>query len=317
MFSLTEHHFRVEFLNYHHLRYFWLVAREGNLRKAAEKLHVSQSAISAQITALEGVLGEQLFRRSPRGLTLTETGHQAFSYAEEIFALGQDFLHSIKQRPTARPLRVRIGIADSLPKLISQEIVRPVFRLPQPVHAVFAEGKAADLLAQLAVFRLDLVLADEPAPSGFPLKAFNHLLGESGVTLCAERKLAVKLRRRFPRSLHDQPMLLPTSGTALRRTLERWFQEQGIQPRAVAEYDDTALMTMAAADELGCFPLPTVAVNEAVARYGLQTIGVARGCVVQFYAISAERKLTHPAVVAITANAAGKLTGRSRNNGQG
>ncbi len=297
----------MEFLNYHHLRYFWLVAQAGNLRKAADKLHVSQSAISAQIAALEGVLGEKLFRRSPQGLTLTETGHQAFSYAEEIFALGQDFLHSIKQRPTARPLRVRIGIADSLPKLISQEIVRPIFRLPQPVHAVFTEGKAADLLAQLAVYRLDLVLADEPAPSGFPLKAFNHLLGESGVTLCAERKLARKLRRQFPRSLHHEPMLLPTSGTALRRTLERWFQEQGIQPRAVAEYDDTALMTMAAADELGCFPLPTVAVGEAASRYGFQTIGEARGCMVQFYAISAERKLSHSAVVAITANAASNL----------
>ena len=301
----------MEFLNYHHLRYFWFVAQEGNLRKAAEKLHVSQSAISAQIAALEAMLGEKLFRRSPRGLTLTETGHQAFSYAEEIFALGQDFLQSIKQRPTARPLRVRIGIADSLPKLISQEIVRPVFLLPQSVHAIFTEGKAADLLAQLAVYRLDLVLADEPAPSGFPLKAFNHLLGESGVTLCAEPKLAVRLRRRFPRSLHHEPMLLPTSGTALRRTVERWFQEQGIQPRAVAEYDDTALMMMAAADELGCFPLPTLAVKEAVSRYGFQAVGEARGCAVQFYAISAERKLTHPAVMAITSNAAGKLAGKS------
>lgn len=301
----------MEFLNYHHLRYFWVVAQEGNLRKAAEKLHVSQSAISAQIAALEGVLSEKLFRRSPRGLTLTETGHQAFSYAEEIFALGQDFLHSIKQRPTTRPLRVHIGIADSLPKLLSQEIVRPVFRLRQPVHAVFTEGKAADLLAQLAVYRLDLVLADEPAPSGFPLKAFNHLLGECGVTFCAERKLAFKLRRQFPCSLHNEPMLLPTSGTALRRTLERWCQEQGIQPRAVAEYDDAALMKVAAADGLGCFPLPSLAVNEAVSRYGFKTVGEAQGCVVQFYAISAERKLTHPAVVAITSNAVGKLAGRS------
>lgn len=301
----------MEFLNYHHLRYFWVVAQERNLRKAAEKLHISQSAISAQIAALESVLGEKLFRRSPRGLLLTETGHQAFSYAEEIFALGQEFLHSIKQRPTTSPLRVRIGIADSLPKLISQEIVRPIFSLRQPIHAVFTEGKAADLLAQLAVYRLDLVLADEPAPSGFPLKAFNHLLGESGVTFCAERKLALKLRRQFPGSLNNAPILLPTSSTALRRTLERWFREQKIEPRAVAEYDDAALMTVAAADELGCFPLPSLAVNEVVSRYGFKTIGEAQGCVVQFYAISAERKLTHPAVVAITANTIGKLTGRS------
>lgn len=300
----------MEFLNYHHLRYFWVVAQEGSLRKASEKLHVSQPTISAQIATLEGVLGEKLFRRSPRGLTLTETGHQAFSYAEEIFALGQDFLHSVKQRPTARPLRVNIGIADSLPKLVSHEIIKPIFSLSQPVQAVCLENKTSDLLAQLAVYRLDIVLADEPAPSAFPLKTFNHLLGESGVTFCAERKLAMRLRRQFPCSLHNEPILLPTSGTALRRTLEKWFQEQGIHPRVVAEYDDAALMKVAAADGLGCFPLPTVAVNEAVTRYGFHIVGHAKGCAVQFYAISAERKLTHPAVVAITSNARGRLFGK-------
>lgn len=300
----------MEFLNYHHLRYFWVVAQEGSLRKASEKLHVSQPTISAQIATLEGVLGEKLFRRSPRGLTLTETGHQAFSYAEEIFALGQDFLLSVKQRPTARPLRVNIGIADSLPKLVSHEIIKPIFSLSQPVQAVCLENKTSDLLAQLAVYRLDIVLADEPAPSAFPLKTFNHLLGESGVTFCAERKLAMRLRRQFPCSLHNEPILLPTSGTALRRTLEKWFQEQGIHPRVVAEYDDAALMKVAAADGLGCFPLPTVAVNEAVTRYGFHIVGHAKGCAVQFYAISAERKLTHPAVVAITSNARGRLFGK-------
>ncbi len=299
----------MEFLNYHHLRYFWVVAQEGGLRKAAEKLNVSQPTISAQIAALEGVLGEKLFHRGPRGLTLTETGHQAFSYAEEIFALGQDFLQAVKQRPTTRPLRINIGIADSLPKLVSHEIIKPIFNLSQAVHAICHENKTADLLAQLAMFRLDIVLADEPAPSSFQVKTFNHLLGESGVTFCAERQLAMRLRRQFPGSLHSEPMLLPTSGTALRRTLEKWFQEQGIHPRVVAEYDDAALMKVAAEDGLGCFPLPTAAVGEAVARYGFQIVGQAKGCTVQFYAISAERKLTHPAVVAITSNARSKLFG--------
>jgi len=297
----------VEFLNYHHLRYFWVVAHEGNLRKAAEKLHVSQPAISAQLAALEGVLGEKLFHRSPRGLTLTETGHRVFSYAEEIFALGQDLLQAVKQQPTARPLRINIGIADSLPKLVSHEIIKPIFHLGQPVQAVCLENKASDLIAQLAVYRLDIVLADEPAPSALPIKTFNHLLGESGVTFCAESGLARKLRRQFPCSLHEQPMLLPTPGTALRRTLEKWFQEQGIRPRIVAEYDDAALMKVAAEDKLGAFPLPTVAVGEALARYGFQNIGDAQGCSVQFYAVTAERKLTHPAVVAITSNARGAL----------
>ena len=169
------------------------------------------------------------------------------------------------------------------------------------------ENKTSDLLVQLALYRLDIVLADEPAPSALPLKTFNHLLGENGVTFCAERKLATRLRRQFPCSLHHETMLLPTAGTALRRTLELWFQAQGIHPRVVAEYDDAALMKVAAEDGLGCFPLPTVAVAEAVARYGFQIVGVAESCAVQFYAISAERKLTHPAVVAITSNARGAL----------
>lgn len=299
----------MEFLNYHHLRYFWIVAREGSLRKAAERLRVSQPTISEQIAALENVLGEKLFRRGSRGLTLTETGNRAFSYAEEIFNLGQEFLLSVKQQPTTRPLRVNIGIANSLPKLVSHEMIKPIFRLNQPVQAACLENKTADLIAQLSVFRLDIVLADEPAPSGLPMKMFNHLLGASGVTFCAGGQLAAELREAFPGSLHQQPMLLPTSGTALRRTLEKWFQEEGIHPRLVAEYDDTALMMVAAADGLGCFPLPAVAVNEAIARYGIQPVGQARGCAVQFYAISAERRLTHPAVLAITSHARGGLFG--------
>lgn len=299
----------MEFLNYHHLRYFWVVAQEGNLRKAAERLHVSQPAISAQIAALEESLGEKLFHRGPRGLILTEMGHRAFSYAEEIFALGQDFLHSVNQRPTTRPLRVGIGIADSLPKLVSYEMIKPIFNLGQPVQAVCLENKTSDLLAQLAVFRLDIVLADEPAPSSLAIKTFNHLLGESGVIFCAARKSAKKLKRQFPCSLHEAPMLLPTSGTALRRTLEKWFQEQGIQPRVVAEFDDAALMKVAAADGIGSFPLPAVAEEEAVSRYGFEVVGLAQGCTVQFHAISAERKVTHPAVVAITSNARGNLFG--------
>ena len=293
----------MEFLNYHHLRYFWVVAKEGGLRKAAEKLHVSQPTISAQIAALEGVLKEKLFRRGGRSLTLTEAGHRVLSYAEEIFSLGQELLDSARQQPTARPMRVDIGITDSLPKLVSYEIIKPIFNLEQPVQAVCREGKAADLLAQLAAYRLDIVLADEPAPSSLPIKVFNHLLGECGVTFCAERKLAAALKRRFPQSLTDAPVLLPASNAALRRSLEKWFQTQQIRPRLVAEFDDAALMTVAAVDGLGFFAVPTLVVKEAVARYGFQIIGRAEECRQQFYAISAERKLTHPAVLAITSQA--------------
>jgi LysR family transcriptional activator of nhaA len=168
----------MEFLNYHHLRYFWAVAKEGGLTKAAEKLHVSQPTICTQVQALEAVLEEKLFRRNGRALALTDAGEQVFSYADEIFSLGEDLLNTLKTRPTTRPLRVRIGIVDSLPKLVSYEIIKPIFHLPQAVQAACHEAKVADLLVQLAAYRLDIVLADEPAPGSLNLKAFNHLLGE-------------------------------------------------------------------------------------------------------------------------------------------
>jgi len=293
----------VEFLNYHHLRYFWVVAKEGGLRRAADKLHVSQPTISAQIAALEGVLGEKLFRRGGRALTLTEAGHRVLSYAEEIFLLGQELFDAARQQAVARPLRVHIGITDSLPKLISYEIIKPIFKLEQPVLAVCREGKVADLLGQLAAYRLDIVLADEPAPSSLPIQVFNHLLGECGVAFCAERKLAATLKRKFPQSLCHAPALLPASNTALRRSLEKWFQAGEIRPRVVAEFDDPALMKAAAVDGLGFFALPTRVMQEAVAGYDFQLIGRVDDCRQQFYAISAERKLTHPAVLAVTSQA--------------
>ncbi|MBI2929459.1 MAG: LysR family transcriptional regulator [Verrucomicrobia bacterium] len=293
----------MEFLNYHHLRYFWEVAKEGGLRKAAEKLHVSQPTISAQITTLEGVLGGKLFRRGGRALALTEAGQQVFSFAEEIFSLGEDLMNTMKQRPTTRPLRVNIGITDSIPKLLSYEMIKPIFQLPEAVQASCCEGKVPDLLAQLATYRLDVVLSDEPAPASGTLKTFNHLLGECGVSFCAEPKLAARLKRQFPASLHDAPALLPSPNSALRRSLEKWFREQKISPRLVAEFDDAALVKVAATDGLGFFALPSLVASEAVTRYGVKIIGHAPKCSQHFYAISAERRLTHPAVVAITARA--------------
>lgn len=303
----NEYRGRVDFLNYHHLRYFWIVAKEGSLRKAAETLHVSQPTISAQVAALEGVLDEKLFHRGGRALTLTEAGHRVLSYAEEIFSLGQELLDTAQQRPSARTLRVHIGITDSLPKLVSYEIIKTIFKLKQPVQAVCREGKAADLLAQLAAYRLDIVLADEPAPSSLPIKVFNHLLGECGLAFCAEPKLAATLKRKFPKSLTDAPVLLPANNAALRQSLEKWFHAREIRPRLVAEFDDAALMKVAAVDGLGFFALPTLVVKEAVACYGFQIIGRTEDCRQQFYAISAERKLTHPAVLAITSNARAAL----------
>ena len=297
----------MEFLNYHHLRYFWTVAKEGGLTKAAAKLHVSQSTISAQIQALEGVLGERLFRRAGRHLALTDAGQHVLMYAEEIFSIGQDLLDSVKQRPTSRPLRLRLGVADALPKLVTCKIIEPIFHLPHPVQLSCWETKLSDLLLELASYRLDVVLAEEPASSGVTTHVFNHFLGECGVTFCAEPRLAAKLRRGFPKSLHGAPALLPMSNSALRRSLEKWFHATGVRPRLVGEVEDPALVSLLAHRGLGFISVPAIVTIETVTRYGLRTIGRTGDCQQQFYAITPERKLTHPAVVAITSSARDRL----------
>lgn len=298
-------------LNYHHLRYFWMVAREGSVRRAAERMHVSQPTVSAQVRALEDALGEKLFRRAGRGLALTEAGERARRYADDIFALGDELQATVREPGAASPLRVSIGITDSVPKLLSHAIVRPAFTSAPAVQVVCHEGRVSDLLGELAAFRLDLVLADEPAPSSLPVKTHHHLLGGCGVVLCATPKLVAKLKPRFPRSLDGAAALLPAAHSALRRTLEAWFEAQGVKPRVVAEYDDGALMTMAAADGLGFLPVPIAAAREAATRWGLRAIGKAGDCRVQFYAITTERRVQHPAVVAITRAALRTLSERA------
>ena len=290
----------MEWLNYHHLRYFWTVAKEGSLARAAAKLHVSQPSISEQIRELEEAFGEKLFRREGRSNKLTDAGQVVFGYAEEIFALGRELMNSVKQRPGARTLRLCVGAADSFPKLVTNEILKPVFTMPQAVHVVCREGKMEDLLAQLAAHRLDLVLSDEPAPSSTNFKVFSSALGESSVTLCAEAKLATKLKKNFPKSLNDAPALLPAENTALRRSLESWFRAHNLRPNVVAEFDDLALMKVMAADGRGFIAVPTVALKEAVSRYHFRSLGQATNCRVQFHALTAERRIAHPAVSLIT-----------------
>lgn len=299
----------MDFLNYHHLRYFWVAAKEGGLTRAARKLSVSQPSICTQIQALERAFGEKLLRRTSRGLALTEAGQKVFSFAEEIFSLGEELLNTMKQQPTARPMRVNVGITDSLPKLLTYEMLKPVFRLLQAVQVSCCEGKFPDLLAQLATYRLDVVLSDEPAPASGNVKTFNHQLGDCAVDFCAEPKLASHLKRGFPRSLHGAPALLPAPNSALRRSLEKWFRERNIAPRIVAEFDDAALVKVAAADGLGFFAVPAVVATEAISRYRFKIVGRAEDCRQQFYAISAERRLTHPAVQAITSQAQKALFG--------
>lgn len=299
----------MEWLNYHHLRYFWTTAKEGSLARAAAKLRVSQPSISGQIRELEAAFGEKLFRRAGRNNVLTDAGHVVFGYAEEIFALGAEMMNAVGQRPGAKTLRLYVGVADSFPKLVTNEILKPVFDLPQEVHAICREGKMEDLLAQLAAHRLDIVLADEPPASNTNFRVFNHPLGETGTTFLAEEKLAAKLKRRFPASLQDAPALLPTENTALRRSLETWFRAKDVRPRVVAEFEDLALMKIMAAEGRGFIAVPSLVAKDAMAHYHFRMIGRADDCRLEFHAITAERRIVHPAVARITDKARAMLEG--------
>lgn len=300
----------MEWLNYHHLLYFWTVAKKGSLRAASESLHVSQPSISAQLQSLEASLGQRLFQPAGRGKVLTEAGQMVLSYADEIFTIGGELLNAVKNRPTTRAPRLNVGISDSFPKLAAYEILKPVFALPQPMHLICHEGKITDLIAQLAVHRLDAVLADEPASSSHNLRAFNHLLGRSGVSFCAAPTLAPLLRKGFPRSLHGAPALMPSEHTPMRRALENWLRRQRIQPVVLGEFDDAALMKVMACEGAGFLAVPSVMADDAVRRYGFEVIGATTQCQVEFYAITAERRLAHPGVLLIAEQASKHIFGR-------
>jgi LysR family transcriptional activator of nhaA len=290
----------MEWLNFHHLRYFWTVARKGGVRKAAQELHVSQPSISAQLGLLEESLGEKLFKRSGRNLILTEVGHVVLSYADEIFSAGRELMSAVKQRPSARPLRLHIGITDAVSKLITFEILKAAFRFAEPIHIICREGEIGPLVTQLQAHRLDIVLADEPASSSLEAKTFNHRLGRSGVTFCAVPSLAAKLRRNFPQSLDGAPALLPSENMGVRAALETWFDAQGIRPRVIGEFEDSALMEVCSSGGRGFTVVHTVVDRAALKHYGLRVIAKVEECGSDFFAITAERRVKHPAALAIT-----------------
>ncbi|HMG73969.1 MAG TPA: LysR family transcriptional regulator [Pyrinomonadaceae bacterium] len=293
----------MEWLNYHHLRYFWTVARKGGVRKAAEDLHVSQPSISAQLRLLEESLGQKLFRRSGRNLVLTETGQLVLNYADEIFSAGRELMNAVKQRPGKHPVRVNIGLTDAFPKLIAFQILRAAFRSEAAVHMICREGEIGPLVSHLQAHRLDIVLADEPASSALKAKTFNHRLGRSGITFCAVPSLAAKLRRNFPQSLDGAPALLPTQNMGMRAALETWFDSKAIRPRLVGEFEDSALMEVCSTGGRGFTAVHTVVDRAALKHFGLRVIARVDECGTDFYAITAERRVKHPAAVAITEHA--------------
>lgn len=288
----------IEWLNYHHLRYFHAIAREGSLRKASEVLRCSQPSICSQVKLLEEALGETLYRRSGRSIALTSFGRVIYEYAESIFSIGRELLSTARRAASAATLRLQVGILDSFPKLLSIEVLKPVFERRPVVQVTCREGKIEDLLGQLASHRLDAILSDEAPPAGMQIKTFSHLLGESGLTFCASPELAARLKKKgvFPGLLHDAPFLLPTQNTTLRRDIEKWFEANKIEPMVVGEFEDAALAKIVATEGYGVTVVPTIVEAEAVERYGFAPVGRTSGCGVRLFLITAERNFEHPAV---------------------
>lgn len=301
----------MEWVNYHHLLYFWVVAREGGLVPAGKVLRLSHPTLSAQIHALEGQLGEKLFTKVGRKLELTEMGGVVYRYAEEIFSLGREMVDTVKGRATGKPLRLNVGVSDVVPKLVVRRLLEPALRMDQPVRLVCYEDSYEKLLADLALHTLDIVISDAPVPPRSGVRAFNHLLGECGVSFFGTKALAAAYRRGFPRSLDGAPFLLPLEQLTLRRALNQWFDANGIKPRVVAEFEDSALLKVFGADGIGVFPSASAVEGEVAAQYGVELIGRAETVRERFYAISIERRLKNPAVVAISNAARQLLLGRS------
>lgn len=294
-------------LNYKHLWYFYIVAREGSITRACERLHVTQPAISAQLRKLERSVGERLFEKSGRNLALTEAGKVAYEYAEEIFALGRELTDTLHQRPTGKPLRLAVGVVDSLAKLVTYRLLQPALRMEEPVRLLLRDDRPERLFAELSVHGLDLVLTDAPLPPSVSVRAYDHLLGECGVCVFGAPALAERYRPGFPGSLDGAPFLLPTESTTLRRSLERWFEAEDVAPHVVAEIADSSLLKTFGQAGMGMFAGPVVIEAEIRRQYQVETIGRVPGVVERFYAISIERRIKHPAVLAISSAARAEL----------
>ncbi len=290
-------------LNYKHLHYFWVVAREGGIARASERLHLTPQTISSQISLLEDYVGEPLFRRVGRSLELTDTGRLVLEYADEIFSLGNELEDALHNLPDTRPMSFRVGIADVVPKSIAYRLTAPALALKTPVHIVCREGTLETLLADLAVHRLDLVIADGPVPQGVKVSGFNHPLGECGMSFLAGPGLAGRLDGSFPGLLDGAPMLLPSQSSGVRRRLEQWLDRQRLHPQIVGEFDDSALMKAFGQTGMGVFVTPTPIAAEVEQQYGVRVIGQTEEVREEFYAISVERRISHPAVAAITETA--------------
>jgi LysR family transcriptional activator of nhaA len=297
-------------INFKHLHYFWVTAKAGGVMRAGEQLHTTPQTLSGQIKLLEEALGRKLFRKSGRRLELTEAGRLALGYADEIFALATDLEETVRQAHGGqRVLDFRVGVADVVPKSVAYRLIEPALAVPEPVRLVCNEGKFTELLADLALHRIDLVIADEPIAKRVSVMAFNHPLGTSPMSFLCAPALHAQLTGPFPQCLNGAPMLLQGATSSIRPQLESWFTQHGLHPRVIGEFEDAALMKAFGREGRGVFVSPSVVDEETCAQYEVQVVGRTEELVEQFIAISVERRITHPCVAAITHAARGKLFG--------
>lgn len=289
-------------LNYNHLLYFWTVAREGSIAKAAESLHLTPQTISGQLKMLEETIGEPLFQRVGRGLVITEMGRVVEQYADEIFSLGSELTHRIKSKQPGTPTTFNVGIVNSIPKLIAYKILEPALQLEDPIKMVCLENDLDNLLGDLAVHKLDLVLSDRSVPTGLNVKAYSHELGSSDLSFFGTQDLIDEYHvdGDFPKNLDNAPVLLPMSDHMIRRGLDDWFDQKNISPNLIAEFDDSALLKVFGEAGKGFFPAPTAMKHQVETMYNVKTVGEIKEVTERFFVISPERKLKHPAVVSIT-----------------
>lgn len=297
-------------MNFKHLHYFWVTARAGGVMRAGEQLHTTPQTLSGQIKLLEGRLGRRLFRKSGRKLELTDDGRVALGYADEIFNLGGELESAMRhKREGPRVLEFRVGVADSVAKSVAYRLLEPALQMPEAVRMICNEGKFDDLLGRLALHKLDLVIADEPLSRRVSVKAFNHALGSSPVSFFCTPQLQATLRGVFPQCLSGAPMLIQGVATSLRQQFDAWLTREQLHPRVVGEFDDGALINAFGREGRGVFMAPSVLEAEIATQYGVQVIGRSAELVEEFYAISVERRITHPCVAAITDAARGRLFG--------
>jgi LysR family transcriptional regulator, transcriptional activator of nhaA len=291
-------------LNFKHLRYFWTVAKSGSIARASAQLHVTPQSISGQLSELENALGAKLFQRAGRGLEITDAGRRILSYAEEIFTLGDELLEVARDQTAKASLPFRIGVADSVPKSVTYRVVEPVLHIKEPVRLICREGRLLSLLGDLAVHRLDMVIADRPMPANINVRAYNHLLGASDVTVFGSAALLQSLKGKFPALLNDAPFLLPGESAAIRPALEQWFDSQQVRPRIVGEFDDGALLKAFGQGGAGLFVAPTAIADYVCRQYSVQKVGRIDAVTEELYAITTERRIRHPATIAVSQAAA-------------